>query len=231
MRLLVIQHDGDKGLGLLEAPLREAGAELDIRFAGREPVEVTDHAGVIALPGLANPVDDAEAISVTRSSLGDALDRDLPVLGICLGAELLAEAAGGRTAACYAEYGYWQVSLTDNATEDPLLAGLPAQFEAFQAHSYAAELPDGAVALAHSEYALQAFRIRARAWGLQFHPEASEEMIAGWLATIGHVMERQGVQLSDVAAQAKREMAVWSQRAAWIAHRFVEVVHSVVVEK
>ena len=136
MRLLVIQHEPDKGLGLLEAPLREAGAELDICFAGQDPLGLTAHAGVIALPGVANPVDDTEAVTATRSTLRDALDRDLPILGICLGAELLAEAANAKTAKCQAEYGFWAVSLTTDAAHDALLADLPHRFEAFQAHGF-----------------------------------------------------------------------------------------------
>src|SRR5271165_2562216 len=140
MRLLVIQHDPDKGLGLLIEPLRSAGADLDVRFAGRDTLAVTDHAGVIALPGLANPVDSTEAVSATRRTLSDALERELPVLGICLGAELLAQAAGAKAVACHAEYGYWPVSLTGEGMADPLLADLPTQFEAFQAHAYAAEI-------------------------------------------------------------------------------------------
>jgi len=200
MRLLVIQHDPDKGLGLLAEPLRSAGADLDVRFAGRDPLAVTDHAGVIALPGLANPDDSTEAVSMTRSTLADALERDLPVLGICLGAELLGEAAGAKAIACRAEYGYWPVSLTGEGVADPLLSDMPAQFEAFQAHAYAVELPDKSVALAHSEHSLQGFRIGNRAWGLQFHPEASKQMIDRWLGTIGHVMERQGARLDDIPA-------------------------------
>lgn len=226
MRLLVIQHEPDKGLGLLEAPLREAGAELDICFAGQDPLELTGHAGVIALPGVANPVDDTEAVSATRSALRAALDRDLPTLGICLGAELLAEAANSRTARCQAEYGFWPVELTDDAAHDALLAGLPPRFEAFQAHGFSAELPEGAVALAQSERALQAFRLGEHAWGLQFHPEASKQMIAYWLLTLGHVMEREGADLPEIEAQARREVSVSSMRAAGIARRFVGAVRS-----
>ena len=67
--LLVIQHESDKGLGVLEAPLRQAGAELDICLTDRDRIELAEHSGVIALPGTANPVDDTEAVSLTRSIL------------------------------------------------------------------------------------------------------------------------------------------------------------------
>ena len=218
MRLLVIQHDPDKGLGLLEGPLRDAGADLDIRFAGRDPLKIGDHAGVVALPGIANPPDATEAIAATRSSLADALDRELPILAICLGAELLAEAAGAKSYSCPPQYGYWPVSLTDEGTHDPLLAGLPRRFDAFQAHGFATELPDGALALAHAGEELQAFRVRDRAWGLQFHPEPTEEMITGWLQFLGPPMEKQGMQPEDVAAQSRRDVPVWSELGAGIAH-------------
>ena len=136
-----------------------------------------------------------------------------------------------RAVACRAEYGYWPVSLTGEGVADPLLSDLPSQFEAFQAHAFAVELPANSVALAHSEHSLQGFRIGSRAWGLQFHPEASKQMIDGWLGTIGHVMERQGARLGDIAAQAKQEADVWSHRAMGIAHRFVDAVSSFVPER
>ena len=227
MRILVIQHDPDKGLGILEDPLRATGAELDVRFAGTDPVSLDGHDALIALPGIANPPDPTEAVAVTRASLAGALEGGVPVLGICLGAELLAEAAGARSFACRAEYGYHPVTLTEEGSADALLNGLPAIFEAFQAHGYAAELPDGAVALARSAHALQAFRIKDRAWGLQFHPEPTEHMINTWLDTIGDAWERQGVRLKEVSAQAGRDVPAWLPLAAGIAQRFVRIARSV----
>lgn len=223
MRFLVVQHDPDKGLGLLEQPLRYAGVELDVRMAGRDPVELDGHAAVVALPGLANPEDGTVAVDETRETLRQALRRGVPALGICLGAELLAEAAGGRVRPCPPEYGYFRVAVEPSAALDPLLGGLPAEVEAFQAHSFAVELPPKAVVLARSESAVQAFRVGERAWGIQFHPEPTFEMLEGWLRTIEPVMRRNGVDPAGTAERAREQVPLWAERAARIAGAFAEV--------
>jgi GMP synthase (glutamine-hydrolysing) len=105
MRILVIQHDADKGLGLFERPLEDASLALDVRFAGQEEVEPADHAAVIALPGVANPDENSLAVTATRAALQEALRRGVPALGICLGAELLAQAAGATSSPCPVEWG------------------------------------------------------------------------------------------------------------------------------
>lgn len=220
MRLLVIQHDADKGLGLLEQPLLEAGLELDTRLAGEDPVAIGDHLGLVALPGLADPIDDTPAVEGTRATLRDALDRGLPILGICLGAELLAEAAGADARPCRPEFGYWPIRLSAAASADPLLGQLPAEFDAFHAHAFASDLPRHATALAYSDHALQAFRLGDRAWGLQFHPEPTASMVATWIGTIREHIERQGVRPAQVAARAQALESRWTEWAARIASGF-----------
>ena len=61
---------------------------------------------------------------------------------------------------------------------------------------------------------MQAFRVKSRMWGMQFHPEPTEEMIASWIASFGPVMQRQGVNLEDLAALARRDVPVWSRFGA-----------------
>jgi GMP synthase-like glutamine amidotransferase len=224
MRFLVIQHDADKGLGLLAAPLRECGVELDVRLAGRDSIELGDHAAVVALPGLADPVDDTAAVRATREVLGAAYRRRLPVLGICLGAELLAEAAGGAVCRCPAEYGYCRISIEPAAWSDPLLRTLPAELEAFQAHGFAVEPPPGAVTLARSARALQAFRLAGRSWGLQFHPEPTVDMLESWLRTIAPELRRNSVLPAEVARRARQQVPLWAKRAREIARGFVQAV-------
>jgi GMP synthase-like glutamine amidotransferase len=223
VRILVLQHDDDKGLGLLEAGLLAAGAELDVRRPGREPVELDGHAAVVSLPGLANPPDDDPALDAVRAVLAEALRRGRPALGVCLGAELLAEAAGGRTEPCTPEWGFHPVELAPAACTDPLLGGLPEVVEAFQAHTYGLVPPVGAVTLARGGGLVQAYRLDGAAWGIQFHPEASERMIATWLPTVADSLRRAGVRTSEVLADARRATPAWESWTDDLARRFARI--------
>jgi GMP synthase (glutamine-hydrolysing) len=110
------------------------------------------------------------------------LDLRKPVLGICLGAQLLAKAAHAHVGpAAEPEIGWYPVELTEEAGEDPLLRALPSRFDAFQWHYYTHGLPAGAVELARSSVCTQAFRLGDTAWGVQFHPEVTLEQVEGWL--------------------------------------------------
>jgi len=111
------------------------------------------------------------------------LNLRVPFLGVCLGAQLLAKAAGSWVGPSRErEIGWFPVELTATAREDPLLGRLPARFEAFEWHYYTHGLPGGAVELARSEVCTQAFRLGRAAWGIQFHAEVTEQQIAGWIA-------------------------------------------------
>jgi GMP synthase (glutamine-hydrolysing) len=224
MRILVIQHDGDKGLGLFTQSLVQAGLELDVQFAGHGELDLADHAAVIALPGVANPDEDTLAIRSTRDVLSEALARNLPVFGICLGAELLAEAAGAGTRPCPPEWGYCEVALRPEARDDGLMQDLPEAFEVFQAHAFTCDLPAGAVALAGDNGSLQAFRVGTRAWGVQFHPEPTLAMLEGWTRALGHLMQASGVDPATVREQGRRRVPEWSERASAMGRRFAAVV-------
>jgi GMP synthase (glutamine-hydrolysing) len=224
--ILVIQHDADKGLGLFAPPLAAAGLELDVRFAGHGELELGDHAAVVALPGVANPVDETPAIISTREVLRDALRRQVPVFGICLGGELLAEAAGGLTRQCPPEWGFREVALLPAAREDDLLGDLPEHVTVFQAHDYGFDLPPGAVALAGSADAVQAFRVGANAWGIQFHPEPTLEMLDGWTAALGHLMQANGVDPELTRRLGRRYVPEWRDHADAIARRFAAAMHA-----
>jgi GMP synthase (glutamine-hydrolysing) len=107
------------------------------------------------------------------------LERRVPLLGVCLGAQLVARAAGAAVGpAAESEIGWCTVERT---ADDSVLGVLPARFSAFQWHYYGFEVPAGARELARSPVCPQAFRLGDAAWGVQFHPEVTREIVAGWI--------------------------------------------------
>jgi GMP synthase (glutamine-hydrolysing) len=226
MRVLVIQHDDDKPLGRLEGPLRDEGLELDVRSATRDRIALEDHAALVALSSFADPVDDSELVATTRSVFATALEERLPALGVCLGAQLLAQAAGAAAGRCADEYGYAEIELTPEAARDSLFADLPERVEVFHAHSYAVSLPPGATPLARTDNALQAFHVPPLAWGLQFHPEPSVEIVDGWVEEHADFLRRNGAEPERVAADARRLDADARHVAEVLARRFAERVRT-----
>jgi len=187
-KLLVLQHAAREVLGTLDPHLRRAGFRIRYVNFARHPDARPEMDGYDALVVLGGPmnVDDGERhphllheLAVIRA----ALDRGRPVLGICLGAQLLAHALGGHVGrASEPEIGWFDVALSDAARMDPLLGHFAGVERVFQWHGYTFELAPGAVHLASSERcANQAFRVGDAAWGLQFHLEVDQPMIARWL--------------------------------------------------
>jgi GMP synthase-like glutamine amidotransferase len=112
-----------------------------------------------------------------------ALARGTPILGVCLGSQLLAEAAGARPHRMpEPEIGWYDIEITDAGASDPVVGPLAPSVELFEWHHYAAPLPPHAVELARTPACVQAFRIdQKRAWGLQFHAEVTKENLFSWL--------------------------------------------------
>jgi GMP synthase (glutamine-hydrolysing) len=114
--------------------------------------------------------------------LQQLLARRTPVLGVCLGAQLLARATGAWVGPLpEPEIGWYDVELAEAGVADPVLGVLPERFAAFQWHHYTYGLPAGAVELARSPACTQAFRLGDRYWGVQFHPEVTEAQVGHWL--------------------------------------------------
>jgi GMP synthase (glutamine-hydrolysing) len=139
-----------------------------------------------------------------RRLLEAALDADVPVLGICLGAQLLARAAGADVyAGKEAEIGWLRVAPTSEAREDPLFAGAADTAGVFQYHMDTFDLPRGAVRLATSAaFENQAFRL-GRAWGVQFHPEVDFRQLDIWIENHMEEAAEAGVDVAFLRASVR----------------------------
>ncbi len=228
--VLVIQNDSDKPLGRLTDGLARPGVTLDVRSPSDDLPDVRGYAGLIVLPGLADPVDDTEAIRRVRDAVDCALGADLPILGLCLGGQLLVQALGGSVYACRPELGFHDVAGAPAASSDPLLAGIPERFSIFHAHAYAFDPPAGAEILLTNDVCVQACR-HGRTWAFQCHPEVSTAWVAaltaairgqngGLLAATGSFFARNGVTPEQLERGAESAEPAMRTIAAGIADGF-----------
>lgn len=192
-KILVFQHVPYEPLGTLDPLLKEAGFRIRYVNFGREP-EVRPHLeryeALIVLGGPMN-ADQIETFPNLRAEVDiirEALERDMSILGICLGAQLLAKALGGSVARnARREIGWYDIELTPAGRQDPVLAAFSTRQEVFQWHEDGISLPPGVVRLAGSEISpVQAFRFGEHAYGFQFHLEASQPLIERWLTVPDH---------------------------------------------
>ena len=185
MRVLSVTHGPSVPGGVFEEVVEAAGHELErwvVPLAGA-PHAPAGYGAVMIFGGSMHPDQDEHFpwLEPEARFLREVLESGVPALGVCLGAQLLARAAGaGVLPADSPEVGWFQIELTSAGADDPVLGTLPRRTEAFQWHHYTYELPDRAEELARSDAATQAFRL-GRAWGIQFHAEATLAMVEDWL--------------------------------------------------
>lgn len=187
MRILSLVHGPLVRSELYGDIVRADGHEFVERSVGDDPdalASADEYDAVLVFGGQMN-VDEEDEHPWLRDEdelIRTLVARDVPVLGVCLGGQLLAKAAGAHVGPSpESERGFVRVELTDEAKGDPLFGSLPHEFDVFAMHEYAFHVPDGAVELARSSVCCQAFRLGDRAWALQFHPEIRLEQIAEWV--------------------------------------------------
>jgi len=222
MRVLALTHGPSVGAGVFGDVVEAAGHELVewcLPLGGEAPFD----ADVILVFGGAMHADQEQRHPWLLRELGfleDALEREKPLFGVCLGAQLLARAAGASVhPARESEVGWHGVELTSAGIDDPVFAQLPPRFDAFQWHHYTYEVPAAAVELARSPACTQAYRL-GRAYGIQFHAEVTETMVSRWL-------EEDPADVSDVERlreETDSRIRGWNALGRRVCTAFLETV-------
>jgi GMP synthase (glutamine-hydrolysing) len=187
MRVLSLVHGDDVRTELFAPVIAETGHELDewsFEWGTPPPRPLESFDAVFVFGGATHPNEDGRYAWLREEVdwLRELVARPVPTLGVCLGSQLIARAAGAWIAPLeQPEVGWYEVELTQEGTADPVLSALPSRFEALQWHYYAHGLPDNAVALARNPASLQGFRLGESCWGVQFHPEVTESQLGGWI--------------------------------------------------
>ena len=210
-KLLVLQHVAHELLGTLNPLLKRAGFRIRYVNFARHPdaqPSLDGYDGLVVLGGpmSVNDADRLPHLTTEMKLIEESLRRNLPVLGVCLGAQLIARTLG---AAVYPnhekEIGWYDVSPTDHAVGDPLLTALKQNEKIFQWHGETFDIPKSTLHLAFSSLcANQAFRYGSNVYGFQFHLEVDEPMIHRWLrvaenrkeiTALGGAIDRQRIHL------------------------------------
>jgi GMP synthase (glutamine-hydrolysing) len=187
LRVVTFQHDPAVGMGWLEPALQQRGIEInraDLYREGAALPETHGADGLIFLGGSMSANDPLPYLEQEIRIMQEAGARRQPMLGICLGAQMLAKALGAEVRRSpLPEIGWFDVELTEAGATDPILAAMNRTETLLQWHRDAFDLPRGGGWLARSERCPnQAFRIEPNIYGFQFHLEATPEIIAEWYA-------------------------------------------------
>jgi GMP synthase-like glutamine amidotransferase len=231
MRALAIVHEAEAGPGVFADSFATQRVELDewrIPDAPEPPADPASYGAVMTFGG-AMHVDQADRhawIRAEEEMLRELIDRGTPLLGACLGAQLLCEAVGGTVSHMpEPEIGWYEIEVSDPA--DPLVGALAPRFTGFEWHSYECVPPASAEVVARSDACVQAFRIGS-AWGIQFHAEVTSADANHW---IDHWRDdadavRIGLDAEGLREDTNPRMGAWNEVGRGIAARFLEAAYS-----
>lgn len=196
---LILQNAAGEGPGILGDILLQRGwgiHRVRLHRGERIPSNWRNHGLLLIMGGPMNVYEEAQYpyLAHETSVIQEALRNEMPTLGFCLGAQLMAKAGGAKVKrGRQREIGWYRVCLTAEGTGDPLLKSFPVEFTVFQWHGDTFDLPAGGVRVVSSErYPNQAMRLGAFSYGFQFHIEVTKEMISRWLSSYRDEIQEMG---------------------------------------
>jgi GMP synthase (glutamine-hydrolysing) len=216
MGILVLRHEPFEHLGRFAHHLTSLGLPFEYKDLGQS-LSLDGHTGLIIMGGPQSANDADPGLAAEMRLIAGAVEKHLPVLGICLGAQLIAKALDARVYKnAEKEIGWAPVYFTSAAKGDPVLGSFASPTTFFHWHGETFDLPPNAESLAYSDVCRQqAFRYQRNVYGIQFHPEIEPEMIVDWSAqpaNCGDVENLSGpidAQAFDSAAAARAVLDGW----------------------
>jgi GMP synthase (glutamine-hydrolysing) len=233
MRALAIVHQPDAGPGVFADEMRDRGVELDQWTLSERgtgpPREIADYDAVLTFGGAmhADQEDLHPWLRFEKDFLAAMLDDGLPILAVCLGTQVLADAAGGEARrASEPEIGWIEIEVTDEGEDDPVIGPLAPSFTGFQWHSYEALPPEGAAILARTPVCPQAYRIGDRVWGIQFHAEVTAADLSYWIDDYRADEDavRIGVDPEQLRRETEPRIADWNRLGRELCGRFLDAI-------
>jgi GMP synthase (glutamine-hydrolysing) len=231
MKALAIVHQPDAGPGVFAEEMRARGVELhEWMIAERgtgPPLEIAEYDAVLTFGGAmhADQEDRHPWLHFEKDFLAAMLDDGMPMLAVCLGSQLLADAAGGSARrVARPEIGWHQVEVTADGNADPVIGPLAPVFTAFQWHSYEGVPPPEASILARSPVCPQAYRLGERSWAIQFHAEVTADDAGRWIDDYRQDEDAIRIELDPDALRAENEerMEGWNQVGRELCGRFLD---------
>ena len=227
MRVLSIVHEPTStgGGGLFEDLVEERSDQLERISIAHDDASMLDaperYDAIMVFGGAMHPDQDAEHpwLADEAAFIREAVDREVPLFGVCLGAQLIARAVGAKVGpADAAEVGWHTVNVNATGRDDPVVGVLPERLDAFQWHYYGFELPAGAELLADKDAARQAYRLGERTWGVQFHPEVTRHMLDYWFVE----GEKELPDPDRVKRETDEHLATWNAHGRALCGAFLD---------
>lgn len=226
--IAVVQHEPSVPPGSIGDALRSAGGGHLLVEAWRDAVwpEPADLGGLVILGGTMN-VDQLDAypfLEKSRALMAGAIERGVPVMGVCLGSQMMARVLGGDVFRAEPRNAFFS---SVEVSDDPVIAPFSAA-PVLQFHEDTFSLPPGAVALARSSRSglLQAFRYGTNAYAIQFHFEVDAGILAEWCRNVGEdaLREEWGTSADELLAEGRRHLDAQERAGRELFGRFLDLV-------
>lgn len=232
-KLLVLQHVAHEPLGTLDPLLKKRGCRIRYINFGRDPNAEPSLIGYNGLVILGGPMGVYEAdkhphLNYEMKLIEEAIKKEIPVLGICLGAQLTAKVLGATVKLNKEmEIGWCNVEVTEDGKKDPVLKNFKAKERIFQLHRDYFTIPKGALHLASSEVCNgQAFRYGEKVYGFQFHLEVDQPMIHRWMKIAGNLKDvesTKGVTVEKILQETETHIERSLELSTETFNRFIDL--------